>query len=101
MYQVKATITTLPTKHGGLADWLPSGTSALQVTVHDPVFGRLVFDCVVNRSEGSGVGPSLLRIPVVLTFPEDRARIHLLAGVRFELYLGRVVGSGEIHQTEG
>lgn len=95
---VEAQVSLLSADSGGLREPLQSGTRSLLLNFA-PLGGQegpMQIGAVIERLEGSILEPGVVDATVRLRFWADEAGVYATPGTTFELWHGRVVGSGRV-----
>jgi hypothetical protein len=95
-YRVHATLTLKPTADGGLAAPLPAGTRSLLLrfpALEDGQSDTVTLGAILTPQDGSRLAAGE-KLDAELVFWADEARIFATPGASFDLWYGRLVGSG-------
>lgn len=83
---------------GGLPNSLPSGTPSLMFYFLDAAGARLTWavGALVSTESGEDIRPGADALRVQLDFLSDSAEGIAVPGAKFDIWLGRFVGHGQI-----
>lgn len=102
-YRVLATLTLAPTADGGLSAPMPTGTRSLLLrfaTLEEGQSSPVSLGAVIIPRVAAALTPGE-KLEAEVLFWADEARIYAAPGATFELWYGRVVGSGTVTSVIG